>query len=380
MTSFFAKNGDSDYFFLYTHKKIVAVPIFICYDAVMFTQTKKRVDRELVRFVSEIDRAYRLKKLSPVLSASIRDFVLRPGKRVRPVLFIIGYLSFAQRPARGLYTSALSIELLHDFMLVHDDIIDKSETRRGKPSMHTLLGRALVGVKNVKFNGQDLSIVVGDVMYAMAIRAFLAIHENMERKERALKKFIEAAILTGCGEYIELMYGINDVGRIAKGDIYRVYDYKTAYYTFACPLATGAILAGASVRQVDLLSQYGLYVGRAFQIKDDILGMFGTEGEIGKSVLTDLREAKKTILIWYAFNHAGAGQRRAMKKILSKEDAGARDLAVMQTIIRETGSLEFAGREVLALFEKSQTLLQSSRLKPLYKSCLRDYAQEILKL
>ena len=107
-------------------------------------------------------------------------------------MFIIGYLSFAKKAARGLYTSALSIELLHDFMLVHDDIIDKSKTRRGKPSMHKMLDNHLAKFKNIKFSGQDLGIVVGDVMYAIAINAFLAINEDFTRKQRALKRFIEA--------------------------------------------------------------------------------------------------------------------------------------------------------------------------------------------
>ena len=346
----------------------------------MFTAIKKRLDKELVAFTAGIDRAYSLKKLSPVLSRCIKDFVLRDGKRVRPILFVIGYQGFAGRAAPGLYTSALSIELLHDFMLVHDDIIDKSDTRRGAPSMHVMLGSYLRGKKNVKFSGQDLGIVVGDVMYAMAIRAFLAVRENMERKERALHKFIEAAIYTGCGEYIELMYGINDVARLTQEDIYRVYDYKTAFYTFACPLATGAILAGAKPSSVRSLERYGLLVGRAFQIKDDILGMFSTEREIGKSVLTDLKEAKKTVLIWYAYNHAAAAQKRRMKEILSKGDAGARELALMQDMIRETGSLDFARREVGALLEKSQRVLDSSGLKNQYRTCLNNFAQKILTL
>jgi geranylgeranyl diphosphate synthase type I len=345
----------------------------------MFAQIKKRVDRQLVRFVQGIDRQYRLGRLSPILFKSMRDFVQRDGKRIRPILFVIGYLGYARRIASGLYTSALSIELLHDFMLVHDDIIDKSDTRRGKPSMHTVLNNFLRGQPKQKFNGQDLAIVVGDIMYAMAIRAFLTINEGMERKERALKKFIEAAIYTGCGEYIELMYGMHDAGRTTKEDIYRVYDYKTAYYTFACPLVTGAILAGAHTKQINLLNRYGMCVGRAFQIKDDILGMFSSEAQIGKSALTDLREAKKTVLIWHAYRHASASQRRTMGQILSKDNAGTRDLAAMRRIMRETGSLDFARREIAALLDTSRRMVASSNLKTPYRTCLINFAQEILK-
>src|SRR4030042_1469006 len=98
----------------------------------------------------------------------------------------MGYLGVSRKAASGLYRSALSIELLHDFMLVHDDIIDKSDTRRGKPSLHQGFKNYLSGYKTNKFTGEDLALVAGDVMYAMGINAFLSIRENKERKEKAL--------------------------------------------------------------------------------------------------------------------------------------------------------------------------------------------------
>lgn len=350
----------------------------ISQDTKMLEQIKNRIEGELSGFVAEIDKAYSLNRMSPLIFKSIKDFVLRDGKRVRPILFVVGYSGFAKRQARGLYASALSIELLHDFMLVHDDIIDRSNMRRGKPSMHEMLNRHLKKLKNVKFNGQDLSIVVGDVMYAMAIRAFLSIEEDMERKEEALKRFIEAAIYTGSGEFLELLYGTNDIGKITREDIYKVYDYKTAYYTFACPLATGAILAGAVPRQVKVLSDYGVCLGRAFQIYDDILGMFSSEKEIGKSALTDLKEAKKTVLIWYAYKNASAADRAAMKRILSKTGADREDLLVMRRIIRESGALDYARGEIGKLLKKSQEAISSSGMKPQYKAFLKNYARRIL--
>jgi geranylgeranyl diphosphate synthase type I len=248
----------------------------------MFAKIKIKVEKELSKYVNDLDRQYSLSKISPLLFKSIKEFVLRKGKRVRPILFIIGYLGFKKRPAKNLYTCALSLELLHDFMLVHDDIIDKSDTRRGKPSLHKMLGRYLKTFKKVKFNGEDLAIVIADVMYALAIHTFLSIKEQEKRKERALRKFIEAAIYTGSGEFIEILNGIKDIEATNKSDIYKIYDLKTAHYTFATPLSTGAILAGAKQRQIDNLFKFGIYLGRAFQIKDDILGMFGQEKRIGQ--------------------------------------------------------------------------------------------------
>jgi geranylgeranyl diphosphate synthase type I len=344
----------------------------------MFAKIKSKIDRELLRFIRNIDSSYSLSKISPLIFKSIKDFMLRDGKRVRPILFVIGYLGFARKPAAGLYTSALSMELLHDFMLVHDDIIDKSDTRRNRPSMHKMLDNYLKDFKDIKFNGQDLAIVMGDIMYALSIRAFLSIRENMERKERALKKFIEAAIYTGSGEFLELIYSINDIAKITKEDIYKVYDYKTASYTFASPLSAGAILAGAKKRQIHILVDYGMYVGRAFQIKDDILGMFSEESAIGKSALTDLKEAKKTLLIWHAYNNADAKNKSIIRRILSKKNVTSDDLLVMRKTIVESESLIYAQKEIASLLKKSWSIISSSGMKPQYKTSLNHYAQNLL--
>ena len=346
----------------------------------MFNKIKNRVDKELLDFISYLDKKYRLKALSPLLFESIQDFFLRDGKRLRPILFILGYLGYAPRPKKGLYTSALAIELLHDFMLVHDDIIDKSRLRRGKPSLHVKLNAFLRNKKNVKFNGQDLAIVTGDVMYAMAIDAFLSIKENMQRKEKALKKFIEAAIFTGTGEFIELLIGAKHIKDITQQEIYKVYDYKTAHYTFATPLATGAILAGASVKEIQLLTAYGMYLGRAFQIKDDIIGMFSDEQKIGKSILTDLQESKRTLLIWKAYHKGSTKDKKTIEKALTKKNVTMADLSKVKLIMERTKALQESKKEILTLTKKAQKQISSTKIKKSFKQLLLDYPQQLLKL
>ena len=346
----------------------------------MTLKIRKRIEKELKNYIRELDNSYSLSKISPVLYVNIKEFISRQGKRIRPILFVIGYLGYAKKAAAGLYRSAVSIELLHDFMLVHDDIIDKSDTRRGKPSMHAMLNKYLRSNKNAKFNGEDLTIVIGDVMFALAMHAFLAIHEDEKRKEKALKKLIEAAIYTGSGEFIELLYGLKKLEKITKEDIYRVYDYKTANYTFASPLSIGATLAGASHDQIDKLVKYGIYLGRAFQINDDILGMFGSEKKTGKSNLTDLKEAKKTILIWYAYNNSSPKNRLMIKRLLSKKHVDKSDLLRMRWILSSSGTLDYASREINVLIKKAEFINKTLRMKPLYLNLLNSLSKEILSL
>ncbi|MDD5432476.1 MAG: polyprenyl synthetase family protein, partial [Candidatus Omnitrophica bacterium] len=258
--------------------------------------------------------------------------------------------------------------------------IDKSDTRRGRPSMHKMFNQNLTKRKDLKFSGEDLAIVAGDVMYAMSMLAFLSIKENLQRKELAFKKLMEAAFFTGSGEFIEILFGLNELDRIEKKDIYKIYDYKTANYTFASPLAIGATLAGAKKSEVDKLFNFGIYLGRAFQIKDDILGMFSEEAEIGKSILSDLQEAKKTILIWYAFNHSNNKDKQEIKQMLSKGNIDRADLLKMREIMKKTGSLDYAKNEVNLAIENAKKILNSSRMLPRYKEMLSSYYNIILGL
>lgn len=344
----------------------------------MFSQIKNKIDKELLKFIEDIDKVYSLSKLSPLLFTSIKEYILRDGKRIRPAFFITGYLGFASGAAKGLYTSALSIELLHDFMLVHDDIIDKSDKRRKKPSMHKMLNNYLTIHKNIKFNGEDLAIVIGDVMFAIAVKAFLSIKEDAARKEKALKKFIEAAIYTGSGEFIELLNGTKDICKVTKDDIYKIYDYKTACYTFSAPLSTGAVLAGADDKEINKLSQFGLNIGRAFQIKDDILGIFGEEDKIGKPNLTDLQEGKRTLLIWYAYNNSNKKNQLSIEEIFNKGKVTENDLLKMRGIITESGALKKSEDEISCLVKKAQTIMASSTMNSKYKNYLSAYIKHLL--
>ncbi len=346
----------------------------------MFLKIKKRIDRELKKYSLEIEKTYHLNTLSPLLFKSIKEYILREGKRVRPILFSIGYLGFTKRPARGLFRSAISLELLHDFMLIHDDIIDKSDIRRGKPAMHVVLDKKIPKNRGVKFNGQDMAIVTGDVIYAMALDAFLSIKEEPKRKELALRKLILAALYTGSGEFIELLLGAKQIERVNKNEIYKIYDYKTANYTFASPLAMGATLAGADKKQIRKLLQYGMCLGRAFQIKDDIIGTFSKSSEIGKSNLTDLTEAKKTILLWHAYNNCSGSEKKIMKKILTMGRVKKAQLKQIRSIILKSKSLQYAKNEIKSLIAKSKGILESIKIKDNYRKAIEDFSNKILKV
>jgi len=344
----------------------------------MLLNTKIRIEKELCNYADSLDKSYPLSKLSPVLSKNIKEFICRPGKRIRPILFCIGYLGFSKEPPAGLYRCAISLELLHDFLLIHDDIIDKSILRRGKPSMHTLLEHNFCKNRKNKFSGQDLAIVTGDIIYALALDAFLAIKENSLRKEKALKKLIATTIHTAAGEFIELILGNKPIEKVTQEDIYKIYDYKTANYTFASPLIIGATLAGAKISQIKKLYSYGMLLGRAFQIKDDIIGIFGKASQTGKSNTTDIKEAKRTLLIWHAFTCANKKNKLTIKRILDGNCVKKAHLTKIRRIIIQTGALDYAKNQIKYLYAKAINQISGLKMKKNYKHSLNSFAYEVI--
>jgi len=194
-------------------------------------------------------------------------------------------------------------------MLIHDDIIDRSGLRRGKPTLHKILGRTVKTPDQEKL-GCDLGIIAGDIVYALAIDAFLSINEAPERKEEALRYFVQTAAFTAMGEFIDTIYGSKNLGKVKEGDVFLNYTLKTARYTFDCPLVVGAILAGANKKDVALLSELGLLIGQAFQIQDDVLDVESSAEMSGKPQGSDAELNKPTYVSILGLENAKSEAKR----------------------------------------------------------------------
>jgi geranylgeranyl diphosphate synthase type I len=331
----------------------------------VIARIKKRLEKTLTKYAASLYGSHPVRNISPALSANIRNFISRPGKRVRPILFVLSYAGYKGRETKGLYKTALGIEILHDFFLVHDDIIDDSDLRRGLPAMHRML------------SGKGPAIAAGDAMAAMALELFLSIDEAPRRKERALLKLFETILYTSAGEFIELESDAKRMENVTIREIYKTYDLKTAHYTFAAPLLLGAMAAGADRRELSYLYDCGISLGRAFQIRDDMLDMFATEKDTGKSAMTDLKESKKTLLLWHAYRRSGRRERAFMSRILLKKHKSAGELSRIRRIVRASGAVAACEEEISALLSESEKILTSLRMRRRYKSALLDYTRSL---
>jgi len=177
------------------------------------------------------------------------EFVGRKGKRIRPLLFLLTYRALGGNKSWGdksLIQAALSLELLHAFVLVHDDLIDRSEKRRGLPTFHKLVEQRQGRMSHAERTGQGVALVVGDLLFALAVETLQQSSFDPGPRQQALGRLLSYVTDTGVGEIFDILLGARDIGRVTREEIELTYLLKTTRYTFEAPCVIGALLAGAS--------------------------------------------------------------------------------------------------------------------------------------
>ena len=275
------------------------------------------------------------------------------GKRIRAYLTALGYGIFkGLDKSEDVLVPSLSYELFQTGILAHDDIIDNSDYRRFKPSMHKDLGGGHDGVSK--------SICVGDFGIVAAIEILQKCHFSDEVKLRAISHQNGVFSATIAGELKDIEFSYTD--RVEEKDILSMYRLKTAQYTVSGPLVLGAVLASATDVEIADLSAFGDAVGISFQIRDDILGMFGDETKLGKSVTSDMCEGKKTVLVSHLDRVADESIKSEFYSIYGNENSGEQELTVCRNLLKASGSLEYAEGLCKQYTDKALEILETMKL------------------
>lgn len=326
--------------------------------------TPKEIDDALERYLSSRRAALCVSRSATDLYESLRGYVLRPGKRLRPLLVLCGHDAACtpgnEERREGLIHAAIAVELLHAFMLVHDDIVDQSDTRRGLPSLHRVYEDRYFSNFDGVHLGANLSLVAGDVLFALSIQCLNEAPVRPERRQRALTAFLETAVATGTGQMLDILHGVRRLDEVDEENALLANHLKTARYSFQAPLVIGAILAGATAELESALARFGLLVGEAYQLQDDILGLFGQEDVTGKSARSDLYEAKKTLLIIRADKRLGPRDRALLRSSLGRKSLSTMELERVQRLVRESGALEETRELVRAKTEEALAVLDAT--------------------
>jgi geranylgeranyl diphosphate synthase type I len=351
----------------------------------MLKKYKQRLDPHLKEYFStKIIQAKKVDPLSVKTVKIIERFVLSGGKRVRPALAYYGYLAAGGEDREEIVKASMAIELAHAFLLIHDDIIDRDDTRHGIETVHETYkawGKrlGLVESEAVHF-GNSMAIATGDYTHAMANEVLYDIDFKPEVILDALKKIQAIVARTIPGEMLDILMGAK--GAATEREITRMHEGKTARYTFEGPLHLGIVLAGQkkNTKLFEAFSAYSLPVGKAFQIQDDILGVFGNEKKLGKSVGADIIEGKQTLLIFKALKNGNKKQVGEIKRLLGKKDLTEREAEDFRRIIRETGSLEYSQKLASKLVADSLSVLEKIEFRNSEaKKFLKGIAEYIIK-
>ncbi len=343
---------------------------------------RERVEIELAGFLDQ--KLVHLTGIDPDLAPvgeAIADLVLQGGKRLRPAFTYWGWrgaldtVSYNHVPPEDLddaaiVTAASSLELVQAGALIHDDVMDRASTRRGLPALHVRFaemhtGRGWAGPATGF--GQGVAIIAGDIALTWAQEMIRTSGIDVEALSRVAPAYDAMRIEVMAGQYLDLR-GQVDTGRPdeqALAAAWRTARYKSASYTVARPLHIGAVIDGPHSPEGPLLSsysEYGYALGEAFQLRDDVLGVFGDPEQTGKPAGDDLRDGKQTLLMILARKRASANGRALFARMVGRTDLSARDIDQLRMVIEGSGALA----EVEALIaQRIEAALAALALGPL---------------
>jgi geranylgeranyl diphosphate synthase type I len=299
--------------------------------------------------------------------AALRSYVLRGGKRMRGALVVLGCEAAGGDRAWALDAS-VGMELLHAYLLVHDDFMDRDEVRRGGPTVHAALAQS-TGSAHL---GASLAVLLGSLCEAWALELVLAAPVPAERTAAAGRLLARALQEVTVGQMQDLSAPLGP--ELGAREVLAVQGMKTGSYSFDLPLRLGAVLGGANDAVLAALQRFALPLGQAFQIADDLLGTFGATELTGKPNSSDLREGKRTLLVARALEKADAGDAALLRAGLGKPDLDEAEADALREVLLRTGAVQSCREDAERLRSEAVRALDGAPLPAPVAEALRDIA------
>ena len=284
--------------------------------------------------------------LNTYLYQPLAHFSAGGGKRVRPVLCCLGTEAVGGS-AEAALPVACAIEDFQSAALIHDDIADKSELRRGEKCLYKTLGTGL-------------AINVGDSALVNVVRRVtVADHLSDQLKIRVIDALLAMQEHTLEGQALDLGWAQNERWDVTSEQYLFMALSKTAYYSAAYPLVLGALIGGADQKTLDALKDFGLKVGLAFQLQDDLLNLVGNAEVQGKDFRSDITEGKRTLAVVYALEHLGSAERTELVSILSAHTGDTLELQRAVELMESANAIKFVRTHALALVDEAKHVLEN---------------------
>ncbi|MFI7080536.1 polyprenyl synthetase family protein [Micromonospora sp. NPDC049903] len=338
---------------------------------------RARFDAELTAFLDRQDPDWPDGAPRGVFT-TLHRFVLAGGKRLRPLFCYWGWRGAGGPDGTPIVTAAAALELFHAFALIHDDILDGSDRRRGEPSVHRIFADLHARSSwrgDPEAYGRNTALLCGDLCAAWSDQMFHECGLTAEAVHRGYGVFALMRTEVIAGEYLDLVSGVGD-GSVASA--LTVIRMKAARYTVTRPLQIGATLAGAPPELVTALVEFGDPLGDAFQLRDDVLGVFGDPAVTGKSVLDDLREGKPTVMMALARAAADRSQSTRLRELFGNPDLDGDGAAELRKIIESTGARDEIERMIRRRAEAALAVLAHVPVTPESRAALSALARQAI--
>lgn len=301
------------------------------------------------------------------------------GKHLRSSLALLGY-ELANKPIDvEILLASMSVEALHSAFLVHDDIVDKSDTRRNEPTVHIRYEREAIAAGRDQEAARDIgyatALHIGDIGQALAQQILLDSNFSSAALLSCIRLFNENLWHTVMGQ-LQDMQQIN-IEDLREQDVEDIHKKKTAYYSFVLPLLVGYTLGEGDPTQINALSDYAIKVGTVYQMQDDVLGIYGNEEELGKPVDTDIKEGKKTLLICRSLAVLNGDLRAELLRYYGNENITPDQVKRVGDIIRQCGALDYSDDKANRLINEALLSIQNLRIGQEQLNTLRAIAHYV---
>ncbi|MEV4637294.1 polyprenyl synthetase family protein [Actinoplanes sp. NPDC049548] len=342
---------------------------------------RPRVDKALAAFLAaQRTRLLSIDEALADVADALEAFVLRGGKRLRPAFAYWGYRGAGGIDSDHVVTAVSALELVQASALIHDDLMDRSDTRRGEPSVHKRFAArhaAAAWRGPAEAFGDNAAVLLGDLALVWSDELLHSSGVGLEELARARPVFDRMRTEVTAGQYLDVLTPVTgDTSLERAGKIAR---YKSAKYTIERPLLLGAALAAATPALTGSYSAFGLPLGEAFQLRDDVLGVFGDPVVTGKPAGDDLREGKRTYLIAAAYETVSEAGRAELERGLG--DAGLDEARVgrLREIITDSGALARTEARIAALTDEALAALHTADLEAEARGVLLELADAAVR-
>ncbi|MEW2373717.1 polyprenyl synthetase family protein [Streptomyces sp. NPDC006656] len=309
---------------------------------------------------------------------AVGDFISAPGKRIRPLMCVLGWYAAGGTspvPPVSVLRVAACLEIFHAFALMHDDVMDGSDQRRGRPSLHRTLAAHHPGRPGADRLGVNAAILAGDLVLVWSDELLTGTPMTPEQIKAVLPVVHRMRRAIATGQYLDLVTTGHPTDSLSTA--LRIARYKTAQYTVEGPLQIGAALAGADQSLLHVLSTIALPLGEAFQLRDDLLGTFGDPRRTGKPALDDLREGKHTALLACALRRADRAGQKLLLRTVGAADLDARTAARVRGLLEECGARQAVEDLIQERHHQALERLNHAHLPATAAFALRDLIQAV---